>query len=112
MNKSIRTLLTLFILSAPAWAHDILLTWTQSTDPVALNCIFRAAAKGTEDPSKPLFCSTAPITSYDDMAVGAGDQWWYTSDAVNSKGVASPFSNEATAVVPLLPTSNMQATGR
>jgi fibronectin type 3 domain-containing protein len=105
-------LLSFLFLSLPAFAaHSVSLTWTQSTDPVALNCVFRASATGAEDPKNPLFCSTAPITSYTDQAVAAGDTWFYTTDAVSAKGVASPFSNEATAVVPLLPTSNLQAQG-
>ena len=90
-------------------AHTVNLTWTQSTDPVALNCVFKSATSGGENLSNPLFCSTAPITAYTDTAVAAGDQWFYVTTAVSSKGVSSKASNEASAVVPLLPPTGLQA---
>lgn len=110
MIKFLRILATLVVLLAPAWAHDIALSWKQSTDPIALNCVFRAAVSGAEDPKNPLFCSTSPIITYDDLAVAAGDTWFYTVDAVNSKGVASPMSNETTSVVPLLSPTGLSST--
>ena len=99
--KRVLSLLVLLAMSLPAFAaHQVALTWTQTTDPVALNCIFKSATSGGENVNTPLYCSTAPITAYTDTAVAAGDQWYYTVDAVSAKGVAAPFSNEATAVVP------------
>ena len=110
--RKILALLLLLLCTAPAWAaHNVALTWTQTTDPVALNCVFKASTSGGENPASPLYCSTAPITAYTDTAVAAGDQWYYTVDAVSAKGVASPFSNEATAVVPLLPPTGVSAKG-
>jgi hypothetical protein len=91
-------------------AHTVNLTWTQSTDPVALNCVFKSATKGGEVITSPLFCSTTPITAYTDSAVAAGDTWYYTTTAVSSKGVSSVFSNETNAVVPLLPPTNLSNT--
>jgi fibronectin type 3 domain-containing protein len=103
-------LFALLAVSLPAFAaHQVSLTWTQTTDPVALNCVFKSATKGGESVTNPLFCSTSPITAYNDTAVVAGDTWYYTVDAVSAKGVASPFSNEATSVVPLLSPTNLQA---
>jgi hypothetical protein len=104
-------LLALLAVSLPAFAaHQVALTWTQTTDPVALNCVFKSATKGGEVITSPLYCSTAPITAYTDTAVAAGDSWYYTTTAVSSKGVSSVFSNETNAVVPLLPTTNMSNT--
>lgn len=100
MKTLSRTILLLCAVNAFA-AHQNTLNWTQSTDPVALNCVFKSATAGGEDPKNPLFCSATPITTYPDTAVAGGDKWFYTVDAVSSKGVASPFSNEATAVTPL-----------
>lgn len=112
MKKLLLTFLLAFVASPVFAAHQVALTWNQTTDPVALNCVFRASSSGGQDPTKPLFCSTAPITSYTDLAVVGGDKWFYTTDAVSSKGVASPMSNEAPAVIPLQATSNLLATSQ
>jgi fibronectin type 3 domain-containing protein len=108
-----RILLLLVFICLPILAqaaHTVNLTWTQTTDPVALNCVFKATTAGGENlVGTPLFCSTAPITAYTDSAVTAGDQWFYVVTAVSSKGVSSPASNEANAVVPLLPVTSLQA---
>jgi fibronectin type 3 domain-containing protein len=95
-------------LSASA-SHQVALSWTQTTDPVALNCIFRSATSGGENPSSPLYCSTAPIVAYTDTTVTAGATWYYTVDAVSSSGVASGMSNEVKTVIPLLPPTSLQA---
>ena len=105
-----RIALLILLAALPAFAaHSVVLTFTQSSDPVALNCVFRSATKGGENPQTPLFCSTSPITTYTDTAVAAGDNWFYTVDAVSSKGVSSPFSNETNAVIPLLPPTGLSS---
>ena len=111
--KKLFVLFVAFLAITPAFAaHSANLTWTQSTDPVALNCVFKSATKGGEVITSPLYCSAAPITAYTDSAVSAGDTWYYTTTAVSSKGVSSVFSNETNAVIPLLPPTNLQATGQ
>lgn len=94
------------LLSLPVLAatHHNDLSWVQSLDPVQLNCVFKAATKGGENPNNPLFCSTSPITAFIDNAVSPGDTWYYTVDAVNSNGKASIMSNEVGPLVtPFLP---------
>lgn len=109
--KTVYILTILFLAcAAPAFAqHQVTLTWTQSTDPVDHNCIFRGSTTG--GPYAQLFCSPAgkPTTSYVDLAVAAGDQWFYVTTAVSAKGVSSKNSNEASAVIPLLPPTSLQA---
>jgi fibronectin type 3 domain-containing protein len=92
-------------------AHNNSLTWTQTTDPVALNCVFKSATKGGENAANPLFCSTTPITNYGDAAVNPGDTNYYAVDAVSSAGKASSMSNEVGPLVtPFLPPTNLQGT--
>jgi hypothetical protein len=109
--KRVLCVLALLAVSLPAFAaHQVALSWTQTIDPVALNCVFKSATKGGEVITNPLFCSATPITTYTDSAVAAGDSWFYTTTAVSAKGVSSVFSNETNAVVPLLPTTNLSNT--
>jgi fibronectin type 3 domain-containing protein len=108
--KRILLLIALLAVSLSAFAsHQVALSWTQTTDPVALNCVFRSATSGGESPANPLFCSTSPITSYTDSTVAAGATEYYTVDAVSSSGVASGMSNEVKTVIPLLPPTSLQA---
>jgi len=102
-------ILVLFSLPVFAATHQVALTWTQTIDPVALNCIARSVTSGTENFSTPLFCSTSPITLYTDTTVQGGDTWYYEVDAVNSKGQVSPGSNEVKTVIPLFAPTNLQA---
>jgi fibronectin type 3 domain-containing protein len=106
----------LFAILSLSWSvnataqHSVSLTWTQTLDPVALNCVFKAATAGGENLKQPLFCSTSPITTYTDSAVAAGDSWFYVVTAVSAKGISSKASNEINAVIPLLPPTGLQAT--
>jgi fibronectin type 3 domain-containing protein len=108
--KRVFFVIALLAVSLPAFAsHQVALSWTQTTDPVALNCVFRSATSGGENPANPLFCSTSPITGYTDSTVAAGATEYYTVDAVSSSGVASGMSNEVKTVIPLLPPTGLQA---
>lgn len=108
-----RNLLIVFLvalIATPAFAaHQVNLTWTQTTDPVDHNCVLRSATTG--GPYVQLGCSPngQPITSYIDPNVLAGDQWFYVATAVSSKGISSKVSNETNAVIPLLPPTNVLA---
>jgi hypothetical protein len=110
--KKLLSLALLLLAVTPAFAaHSNSLTWTQTTDPVALNCVFKSATKGGENAANPLFCSTSPITAYIDAAVNPGDSNYYTVDAVNAAGKASGFSNEVGPLVtPFLPPTNLSGT--
>jgi hypothetical protein len=112
MMKRFLLVLAVLAVSVPAFAaHSNSLTWTQTSDPVALNCVFKSATKGGENAANPLFCSTSPITAYADAAVNPGDSNYYTVDAVNAAGKASGFSNEVGPLVtPFLPPTNLSGT--
>jgi fibronectin type 3 domain-containing protein len=106
-----KKLAVVLLLCARAFAaHSVILSFTQTTDPVALNCLYRATASGSYDMTKPLTCSTSPVTTFTDNAVVAGDSWFYVVTAVSSKGTSSKASNEVNAVIPLLPPSGLSAT--
>ena len=111
--KRVILIIALLAATLPAFAsHQVALSWTQTIDPVALNCVFRSATSGGENPSNPLFCSTNPIIAYTDTTVAAGATWYYTVDAVSSSGAASAMSNEVKTVIPLLPPTGLQATAQ
>lgn len=80
---------------------SVTLNWTQSTTTgVTKNCVYRGTATGVY--AKPaLFCSTAPITSYQDQQVTRGTTFFYAVTA-SVGGTESNFSNEVTATPPVV----------
>ncbi len=82
----------------PPGQHTVRLSWNPSSSAVAGYRVYRSesANGGFQDISASLLSST----SYDDATVVSGSTYFYAVTAVDSAGVESPYSNEATAAVP------------
>ncbi len=81
-----------------AASHSISLTWSESSTGVAGYNIYRGAASG--GPYARVNSALVPMAAYADAAVQSGSTYYYVTTAVDSAGVESMYSNEATAVVP------------
>jgi hypothetical protein len=80
-------------------AHSVTLTWTASTSPgITGYRVYRSGSSG--GPYTLMTGSLVSGTSYVDTSVVAGDTYYYVTTAVNSSGMESAYSNQATAVVP------------
>jgi hypothetical protein len=80
-------------------SHAVQLTWVASTSPnvVGYN-VYRSSVTG--GPYTLVTSTKVSGTSYLDTTVGAGTTYFYVVSAVDSNGVSSPYSNQATAIVP------------
>jgi hypothetical protein len=79
--------------------HTVTLTWVASTSPnITGYDVYRGDASG--GPYTKLDSSPVTGTAYTDTTVEAGQTYYYVTTAVNSQGVQSSDSNQATAVVP------------
>jgi hypothetical protein len=74
----------------------IALAWVQSTSPnITQNKIYRSTVAGGP---YPLVATIAAAASYQNNGLVSGTRYYYVVTAVNSSGLESPVSNEATAV--------------
>jgi hypothetical protein len=79
--------------------HSVTLTWATSTSSnITGYNVYRGATSG--GPYTKLNSSLLPATTYTDSAVEAGQTYYYVTTAVNSLGIESTDSNQATAVIP------------
>ncbi len=90
-------------------AHQVVLNWTASTDPVVGYNVYRSLTAGSE--AGPALNATPIVgTTYTDIAVAAGTKYDYVVTAVSAAGVESVHSNEASNIaVPLFPPTNLVA---
>ena len=65
--------------------HDVILTWTGSTEGIAGYNVYRGTASGGES-TTPLNSSPLPEPTYCDEAVQAGQEYYYVVEAVGSNG--------------------------
>lgn len=79
-------------------AHSVTLTWTASTSAVTGYNVYRASITG--GPYTLINSSLVAGTTYTDSTVLAGLTYFYVVTAVDSNGVESVHSNEASVVVP------------
>ena len=81
--------------------HDVILTWTPSTTSgIAGYYVFRGTTSD-EESATPLNSSPITGTTYTDINVQAGQEYYYWVTAISSNGVTqSPHSNQASATVP------------
>lgn len=79
-------------------SHSARLNWTASTSVVVGYNVYRAAVSG--GPYSKLNASLVTAETYVDSSVLAGQTYFYVVTAVDSSGVESVFSNEATATIP------------
>ncbi|MGH9356953.1 MAG: choice-of-anchor D domain-containing protein, partial [Terriglobia bacterium] len=78
--------------------HSVALTWTTSSSPnVTGYNIYRGTVSG--GPYTKLNSSVAGGTAYTDTTVQAGQTYFYVTTAVNSQGMESADSNQATAAI-------------
>jgi IPT/TIG domain len=78
--------------------HEVSLTWTPSTSTVDGYNIYRATVSG--GPYSKINPSLISGTMYKDDTVLGGKTYFYVATAVDSNGVESAYSNEASATVP------------
>jgi len=82
-------------LAASAGRRKVTLTWTQSTSAnITTNNVYRALVNGGPYTRT---ASVAATTSYTDSSVTTGTTYYYVVTAVNSGGLESPYSNQASA---------------
>jgi fibronectin type 3 domain-containing protein len=76
----------------------VTLTWNPSTSVVSGYHIYRGTTSG--GPYSLLNSILDPGTSFVDSNVAKGSEYFYVTTAVDSFGVESVFSNEASATIP------------
>ncbi|MGB8522371.1 MAG: choice-of-anchor D domain-containing protein [Candidatus Acidiferrales bacterium] len=79
--------------------HTVGLAWTDSTTTVAGYNVYRGTSTGGPYVSK---LTAAPVTStqFTDSGLQSGQTYYYVVTAVDSNGVESVYSNQATALIP------------
>ena len=78
--------------------HTVHLTWNPSNSAVAGYRVYRSTSSNSG--FQLITSSLVSSTSHDDATVDSGTTYYYAVTAVDSSGVESPDSNQATAVVP------------
>jgi len=81
-----------------AGSPQVDLSWTASTSQVAGYNAYRSSTSG--GPYTKLNSGLISGTSYTDFAVQHGYTYYYVTTSVDSQGMESSYSNEATATVP------------
>ena len=76
--------------------HTVDLSWNPSSSTVAGYNLYRGGVSG--GPYTKINSST--LASYIDTSVQSGQTYYYVTTAVDSNGVESGYSNEASALVP------------
>ena len=93
MTKSHAILVLAVLITPPASAQSVQLTWTQSvTVGVTSNNVHRGTAEG--GPYSPIHSSSSPIVSYTDTDVTVGGYYCYVVTAI-VHGRESKRSNES-----------------
>jgi fibronectin type 3 domain-containing protein len=76
---------------------QIALSWTASQGAVGYNIYCSTTSGG---PYTKINTSLDSNTTYDDQAVQDGVTYYYVTTAVNSQGLESSYSNQASAMIP------------
>jgi len=76
----------------------VTLNWNPSTSVVSGYNVYRGTVSG--GPYSLLNSSLDSGTSYVDLSVVSGSQYFYVTTAVDASGAESTFSNEASATIP------------
>jgi hypothetical protein len=77
--------------------HVVSLSWVGSTGATAYK-VYRGIASGGP---YTLLASPGTTTTYTDTTVVSGSTYYYVVTAIDSKGAASPYSNQSQAVIPI-----------
>ena len=78
--------------------HTVDLSWSPSSSTVAGYNVYRGGVSG--GPYTRINSSLGVLASYTDTSVQSGQTYYYVTTAVDSNGVESGHSNEASALVP------------
>ena len=82
----------------PPVQHTVHLTWNPSDSSIVGYRVYRSESSGSGFQN--ITGSLVSATDYDDATVTSGTTYYYAITAVNAAGQESPYSNQATAVVP------------
>lgn len=91
-------------LDASAGESNITLSWSVPADEGGSPIIGYAVYRGEEAGAEALLTEIGPVTSYEDDTVEGGKVYWYYLTAINAVG-EGPASNEAIAIIILVPTA-------
>ncbi len=99
IQRVVNAVLTGSCLTGLVAPHTVSLNWTAST---SANVTGYNVYRGTQAGGPYTKITPSPIagTTYTDLAVVAGQTYYYVTTAVNSGNVESAYSNQAQAVVP------------
>ena len=78
-------------------AHSVHLSWAPSSSSVVSYHVYRGQVSGGPYSSA---SSPADVLSFDDTNVTDGTTYYYGVTSVDSSGVESAYSNQATAEIP------------
>ena len=79
--------------------HSVTLNWVASTSPnITGYNVYRGAVSG--GPYTQINSSLVTVTTYSDTTVQSGETYYYVTTAVDSQGVGSGDSNQATILIP------------
>jgi len=82
----------------PPVQYSVLLTWDASPSNVSGYNVYRSTVSGSSYTK--INSSLVLATDYTDSTVQSGTTYYYVTTAVDSSGIESVYSNEASAVVP------------
>jgi beta-galactosidase len=97
-NASAPAVVTLSGSGVQLVTHTVGLSWIQSTSTVAGYYVYNSQVSG--GPYTKLTSSAVAQPSYSDTSVQSGKTYYYVVTAVDSGGMESPYSNQATAAIP------------
>lgn len=78
--------------------HSVTLSWHASTTAVSGYNVYRATTNG--GPYSKINSSIVTMLSYTDTSVNSGGIYYYVSTSIDSSGIESAYSNQATAAIP------------
>ena len=79
-------------------SHSVALNWTPSSSTYSGFNVYRGTTSG--GPYTRIDSSVIPTASYTDAAVTSGQTYYYVATEVDSSGMESPYSSEATTTIP------------
>ena len=82
----------------PLGLHSVMLTWNASQSTVVGYNVYRSLSNF--GPFERLTSSALPGTTFTDLTVQAGMQYFYVATAVDALGIESLFSNEISVAIP------------
>jgi hypothetical protein len=79
-------------------AHSVTLSWQASTSQVSGYNVYRGTSNG--GPYSKINPAFVTLFTYTDSSVSSGNTYYYVTTAVDSTGVESAYSNQASAKIP------------